>query len=238
MLALEKNNVALLTYPVGHLKTQEVFFALRRRGIGVCFVIVDFEKRPEREVLLSHRPAQFVGPPPGDLAAAQGAAIFDIAQWDGVAEKIDCALVCGANLLAPDVVRSNKIVNCHSGIIPLVRGLDAFKWAIHDLQPVGNTLHVIDEEADRGTVLHVEQTPVFAHDDLQSFAERHYRFEMALLSNFDRYLGEHKTPAPHGGERPARRRMNIATEETLPSRFEIFKKTFAIPTKRQSASQD
>jgi hypothetical protein len=184
MLKLEKNTVALLTYPVGHLKTQEVFFALRRRGIGVCFVIVDFEKRPEREVLLSHRPAQFVGPPPGDLAAAQGAAIFDIAQWNGVAEKIDCALVCGANLLAPDVVRSNKIVNCHSGIIPLVRGLDAFKWAIHDLQPVGNT------------------------------------------------------PAPHGEERPARRRMNIATEETLPSRFEIFKNAFAIPTKRQSASQD
>ena len=41
------------------------------------------------------------------------------------------------------------IVNAHPGIIPLTRGLDSLKWAIYQNVPIGNTLHLIDNEVDQ-----------------------------------------------------------------------------------------
>src|SRR5262249_51338184 len=108
----------------------------------------------------------------------------------------------------------------------LVRGLDAFKWAIHDLQPVGNTLHIIDEKADSGRVFHIAETPIFSSDDLQSFADRHYRAELDLLCNFQYFLGQVRPACPTYESRAPRKRMNAATEQDMMLRFDEFKRVF------------
>jgi phosphoribosylglycinamide formyltransferase-1 len=101
-------------------------------------------------------------------------------------------------------VRGKKIINCHPGILPAVRGLDAFKWTIYEMKPLGVTLHYIDEEVDSGEIISVIPTPIFITDDLETLARRHYENEIYVLSNFEEYLNRPVNPflgiesgAPH-----------------------------------------
>ena len=95
---------------------------------------------------------------------------------------LDKILVCGSGLLPKELlVKNNKIINCHSGLIPLSRGLDSFKWAIKNLFKIGNTLHYIDENVDLGKIISHKVTKLYAKDTLTSFAKRHYYNEINML---------------------------------------------------------
>lgn len=97
-------------------------------------------------------------------------------------------LITGSGILSADCVNNKKIINCHPGIIPAVRGLDAFKWSIFDMQPIGNTLYYINENIDSGEIISIVQTPIFITDSLETFARRHYEMEINVLSNFHSFL--------------------------------------------------
>ena len=216
--------VCCLTYDVPHKKTAEVAFSLMNRGvIDVSFLFVPFTRRPERTVVFPHRPFQFSGVSARSIATRYGLQCFD---YDRRHKALDCdwLLVCGSNILEPKFANSGKIINAHAGLIPLVRGLDSFKWSIHDLKPLGNTLHIIDENADKGVVLHHMPTPVFAEDDIATLAERHYRNEIWLLQNFDLFLkGGDVLKLPTGNPT---KRMPIETEADLVRRLDDYKEKF------------
>ena len=93
-------------------------------------------------------------------------------------------IITGAIILDKEIIGNKKIINVHPGIIPTTRGLDSFKWAIYNLDPLGITLHYIDQRVDSGEVLRVFNTPVYLSDTLQTLARRHYIY----LSNFYKYL--------------------------------------------------
>ena len=216
--------VCLLTYDVAHKKTAEVFFGLHNRSeFAIEFLLVPFSRRPDRPVAIKHRPDQFEGVGGRALAQRFGLTVHEYERRQE-ALGADWLIVCGANLLEPAFASSGKIVNAHAGLIPLVRGLDSFKWAIWNLRPVGNTLHIIDEEADSGTILHQIETPVFADDDILTFAERHYRSEIWLLQNFDRFLGDGKAMSLEKLE--PTKRMPAEIERGLADRFEQYKARF------------
>jgi phosphoribosylglycinamide formyltransferase 1 len=181
--------IAVITYDVPHKKTQDVLFRLIWRDCcDLTLVVTSFKRRSPREVLFKHRPAQLTGPGPLSLARKFGLNTLSIGDWQSYRANFDFFLVGGSGLIDPEFCQSAKIVNCHAGLIPLTRGLDAFKWAIYDDLSVGNTLHFIDHQVDLGKVFHHQITDVFPEDDLASFAERHYTAEIHLLSNFDSYL--------------------------------------------------
>lgn len=220
--------ICLLTYDVPHLKTAQIFMGLFNRGLGpVDLLLMPFSMREKREVLFSHRPEQFLGPSPQHLSNLGGGAVYPYADWPDMVEKYDYFLVCGSNLIEAEFANTGKIVNVHSGLIPAVRGLDAFKWAILDQQPLGNTLHCIDERADAGKIIALKKTPVFAEDTLSSLAVRHYEIEIWMATHFDLLIQE--SPSPFQlPEREAARRMSTLREAEMLQAFDAYKKKFGV----------
>jgi len=183
--------LAILTYDAPHKKTHDVLQTMLLRDcFDICVAIVPMVARIEREVLFQHRPRQFVGPSIRQIAKSHALPIFEFKDWRSFHKNCDYFVVCGANILEADFCFSNKVLNCHPGLIPMTRGLDSFKWTIFHGSELGNTLHFIDADVDLGTLIHHQRTDVFEDDDLVSLARRHYFNELYLLSHFDLYLSK------------------------------------------------
>lgn len=149
--------IGLITYDRPHLKTQEI--AERCKNKVSALLLVPFKERPRREVAFHHRPYQFEGPSPKELAKSVGAEILYLSDLEKeLASKDDYLVVGGAGILDAEYTSRYRIINAHPGLIPSSRGLDAFKWAIYNKVPLGVTLHHIDNEVDMGRVLHHELT--------------------------------------------------------------------------------
>ena len=83
-------------------------------------------------------------------------------------------LIAGAGLLPEEVARNHKIINSHPGYLPNVKGLDAFKWAIYQGQPIGVTTHFISDKADEGELIERRIIPIYFEDSFHSVAYRIY----------------------------------------------------------------
>lgn len=199
---------------------------LHNRGFrGIDILLTPFTPRPERAVAFAHRPPQFAGADARALAAYNGGQVFPYAQWPTLLDAYDHFIVCGSNLIEPGFANSGRILNVHAGLIPAVRGLDSFKWAIHDAQPLGNTLHVIDEQADAGRVIAHLPTPVFADDSIAALAQRHYENEIWMLTHFDTLMAAPSLLSPE--PRAATMRMPISAETEMLARFPAYVERFA-----------
>ena len=85
----------------------------------------------------------------------------------------------------------NTIINCHSGLLPYARGLDA-SWSIYKKIRLGVSLHIINEKTDSGYLIKSRKT-LFGHkDSLTNVAKKHYENEIDLLSNFEKFLKNKK----------------------------------------------
>ena len=93
----------------------------------------------------------------------------------------DFTLIAGAGLLPDDLVENHKLINSHPGWLPKVRGLDSFKWAIHNQQELGVTCHFVDSEADAGFLIEQVKVPIYKNDTFHSVAFRQYKIEINLL---------------------------------------------------------
>lgn len=181
--------ICLLSYDAPHLKTAQVTLGLMNRGFrNIDFMLMPFIKRNERNVFFQHRPFQFEGPDPLSLASFTRGKIIQYKNWRNVACDYDWFLVCGSNLIEADFAKTCRILNVHSGLIPSVRGLDSFKWAILNNKPLGNTLHIIDEKADAGQIISHLYTPIFPADNLRLLANRHYENEIWMITHFDELI--------------------------------------------------
>ena len=219
-------SICILTYDAPHLKTAQVFNILQNRGIeNVDFMIMPFVQRTKREVLFAHRPEQFEGVGARELAAKRGRSVHPYSDWENLLDRYEQFIVCGSNLIDRDFANSGRILNCHSGLIPSVRGLDSFKWAILNKKPIGNTLHQLDEFADAGVVLAHFRTPVYSEDSLSTFAARHYDNEIWMLGYYDWVIQNGRIEEFNLGE--PTKRMPIAVEQEMIDAFEAYKSTFA-----------
>ena len=217
-----KTAICLLSYDTPHLKTAQVMMGLHNRGFrNIDILVMPFTKRPERPVKFNHRPAQFEGPSPQSLVELNDGKIINYENWKNVLDDYQYFIVCGSNLIEPDFANCGRILNVHAGLIPAVRGLDSFKWAILNNLPLGNTLHKIDDRADAGEILFHLPTPVFPEDDIQTLARRHYENEIWMLTNFDKLVEQRKIFS--FSEQPATMRMPIAKEDEMLRSFESFK---------------
>ncbi len=219
-------NVTIITYDTSHAKTADILLQLRGASdVKINFLLAPFSARPDREVIVKHRPNQFVGPKIRDIAEYHGLKVWEYDEREAAVHQSDYLLIGGANILEPELANCGKIINGHAGLIPLVRGLDAFKWAILNAEPIGNTLHFIDEHADAGSIIHQEITPLFANDTLESFAERHYRIEICMLSRFADHLA-HGRKLEYPVNEP-KKRMPIAIEQEMVAAFPSYKEKYA-----------
>lgn len=197
-------HIGIITYQVAHLKTMQIAGRLQTMGRHrLSFYAFPFKRRSiVRTPRYQDRPAQILNfdveqychdfsiryiPMPG--WESQHADFFGGKLDD---DAPDIFLHCTAKIVPPEFLSRQPILNCHPGILPFNRGVDAFKWSIVNDWPIGNTLHVIDEAIDRGTMLASMKTPVFETDDLAAVCQRQYEYEINLLSHFEYHLGQIK----------------------------------------------
>lgn len=180
--------VGLITYDYPHLKTEQILLRIIEKQYSYKMYALPFTPRKPREVLVQHRPDQAISVAPEILARKFDIPYFRCDSDQDIDNSCDVYLVLGAGILSPECIYGKKVINCHPGIIPACRGLDAFKWAILDMKPLGITLHFVDEAVDAGEIIAVLPTSVFQTDSLETLARRHYENEINVCSRFDEFL--------------------------------------------------
>lgn len=116
------------------------------------------------------------------------------------------------------------IFNSHPGYIPNCRGLDAFKWAIYDNQPIGVTTHLIGEYVDAGYIIERRIIKVKQNDTIHSLAYRVYENEISMLVEAIK-LVENELVFINPDNYIVHKRMPNEYEKVLLQRFEEVKKS-------------
>lgn len=90
----------------------------------------------------------------GDLTYVEGSEKIELQRIREI--NPDWIVLHGCHsILAPNIVTSypNKIINCHGAFLPWNRGAHPNVWSILDNTPKGGTIHMIDENIDKGIVI-------------------------------------------------------------------------------------
>lgn len=220
-------NIAVLTYQGQHLKTLQFLGNIVRKRMKPTVYALPLRSFKKRHPLFLHRPEQFCDTPVKEFSVQNHIKYFEITSYEEISQDFDYFIVCGAGIIPEQFVVKNRIINCHPGIIPSARGLDAFKWSIVHKIPLGNTLHLLDENVDLGKVIHIELTPVYRNDTIQSLADRHYKREIELLSNFGEYIEQEPQFKGNFKHNDSNMRMPQNMEKVMLADFNLFKNIFA-----------
>lgn len=223
------NKIGIITYHYPHLKTEQVLLNLLHRyhTDQLYIYALPFSPRPERQVIIRHRPDMTTSVGAEAIAKAYGISYVTINNDTEVPSGLDYYLVLGAGILSAEFTRGKKTINCHPGVIPAVRGLDAFKWSIYENKPLGVSMHFIDEFVDAGEIISILPTSVYTNDTFETLCRRHYELEIYITTHFEHYLN-HPTNIFDGiptGE--PHRRMGHATEQQMVEKFEEYKQYMA-----------
>ena len=180
--------VGILTYDKPHLKTQQIINGLlKKKNISIKRIIfTKFKKFKERKVIFNHRPSQFIGKHPKEIAKSLKIKFENIDNKNSFF-NLDNIIICGSQIIKKKI-KKKFIINCHSGLIPQSRGLDSFKWDILLGNKIGTTLHFIDEKVDFGEIISHKYTKILKSDSLKITAKKHYDSEIKMLINFDFFL--------------------------------------------------
>ena len=195
-------HVGIITYQTGHLKTLQMLRKMRAKGYRVTLFAFPFKHRaakPTAHTRFADRPHQLVDFDVPAFCSQYDAGYIAVDGWterdvgaldakDHLGCRPDVYLLCIAKIIPSHFILGRTLLNCHPGLLPQNRGVDAFKRSIVNKWPVGITLHAIDEEIDRGTILYRMRIPVMPQDDLKALCQRSYDYEIDLLGNFEHHL--------------------------------------------------
>jgi methionyl-tRNA formyltransferase len=97
----------------------------------------------------------------------------------------------GTDLLAA----VDGIVNAHPGILPKYRGASCAEWAIFNGDPVGVTVHFMDEGLDSGPIISTATLDIDRRWDYVAMRVALYRLEARVLAEgLDRVVRDHLRP--------------------------------------------
>lgn len=220
--------IGLLTYQYPHLKTDQIYHRLMRRGndYDIRVYALPFKPRKPRQPMINHRPTQSHAVTPETICRKNRLVYIPCEKDTDIDNACDFYLIMGAGILSAECVAHKKLINAHPGIVPACRGLDAFKWAIYQKEPLGVTLHYIDKEVDAGEIIAVIPTEVYKEDTLETLACRHYENEIDCLVNYEYWLEHPKNDYKEiKGNEPKMRMPRQVEEEmirTFPSYLEQY----------------
>lgn len=215
--------LGIITYDMNHLKTEQILLQLVGRHNMKVYAL-PYAQRPVRKVQFQHRPDQSAAAHPRDICKLYGLPYIPVESDAQIDNSCDLYLITGAGILSAECLQGKRVLNGHPGIIPAVRGLDAFKWSIYHMLPLGVTLHYIDESVDAGEVVSIVPTPVFPSDTLETLARRHYENEIQMIADFSEYLKHPINTFAGIAQGESRRRMKAEQEMELMNRFEQYKR--------------
>ena len=180
--------VCVLTYQMIHRKTFDTLFRLKACGYtNVCVYAKPMHYSKKYIPLVEHRPSietydwiNEIGYE--KLVRNLDYEIFNISDYKEITEDLGTVfLVCGAGIVSDEMIHKYYIINAHPGYIPMVRGLDALKWAVLGRLPIGVTTHILGDYVDAGQVIERRRVPIYAYDTFHSVAYRQYELEVQML---------------------------------------------------------
>ena len=215
--------IGIITYDSKHLKTEQVVNNLvsHEKISEIKIFALPFLNRKKREVLFEHRPDQSLGTHTSNLKNLVKVTFQKWSGTDSIAHLVDFFLITGAGIIDIGFAEGKPIVNAHPGIIPTSRGLDSFKWAILNGDDLGITMHFIDNEVDKGTILAIKKTPIFSDDTIEMVARRHYELEINMLSLISSFIDSREIS--NALDKPAKMRMPFHTEKLMLKNFTNWK---------------
>ena len=92
----------------------------------------------------------------------------------------------------------NKIINIHPALLPKFGGAGMFGHHVHEAviaakeKKSGATVHIVDEEYDRGAIVLQDSVEVEEHDTPESLAAKVLKIEHVLLPKVVRLFAENK----------------------------------------------
>lgn len=217
--------IVAFVYDFPHFKSAQGLFALKRAGHDVRCVAAPWRKLPLHESHYQFRTIDMADAHhPREAAAALGYEYEAIDHSEVRLGPGETGLVLGARVLPAVVVESGPIVNLHPGVLPLNRGLDTLKWAVHDGLPQAVSVHRIDARVDRGALLHEEIVRVHGDDSPADIYNRVMWAQIALVAEAVRLVQDDGRPVAKG---VYRRPMSAAQDLETVQRFALYKRHYA-----------
>jgi len=115
----------------------------------------------------------------------------------GICDELQIDVVCLAGWLKQLVLPEHwlgKVLNIHPSLLPLFGGKGMYGLKVHEAviqsrsQKSGCTVHLIDNELDRGRILGQSNVEIDDHDTPESLQQKVYKLELELypeiLKNF------------------------------------------------------
>lgn len=225
----KRKRVCVLTYQALHRKTIDTLTLLKIWGYdNVCIYAKPFHYIKKYTPVVPHRPAVEILDNAeslnyADIVINLGYELRNIENYEEIKEA-DTAifLVCGAGLLPEFLLKKYRIINAHPGFLPVVRGLDALKWAIIEGKPIGVTTHLLGPYVDAGAIIERKMVPIKPNDTFHMVAWRQYEIEIQMLVRAVERIGEISLFTDGEGY-PIHRRMPHEIEQKVYQEFETYK---------------
>ena len=178
--------IVVLTFDHPHRKTQDLIFKLLANGIKPLVIATEWIERNNFKPIFSHRPANPLDIPLHefcknlslDLVITTKSNLYRDLKKIGDIDKI---LLATGNIIEENIATEFKVINSHPGYLPIIKGLDALKWAILYKEVIGVTTHFINAEIDGGIIIERKIVPVYYEDTFHNLAYRQYEMEVDLL---------------------------------------------------------
>lgn len=224
--------VAVLTYPVKHRKTYDVLSLLKANGYtDVKVYAVPFHYEKKRQPIIRHRPEMnYQIPDISELCFHLGYPYECGALEMFRIEEERIVLIAGAGILPKEFVDTHTVINAHPGYIPNCRGLDAFKWAIAEKQPVGVTTHLLGEYVDAGKIIERRIIDIYKTDTFHAVAERVYENEVSMLVEAIGKCNSDHLEIVYPESNVVHKRMPEDIEKNLIELFKQYKSAYAKDT--------
>lgn len=216
--------IGVLTYIEKHKKTYDTLCLLKAKGYhNVKIFAKPYHYHKNFSPLIEHRPELNIDIPDIAKLAESFGYELHIADYSEIRlERSIPILLCGAGIMPDEFVKNHRIINAHPGYIPNCRGLDAFKWAILEKQPIGVTTHFLGENIDAGEILERRVIEIKQNDTFHCLAQRVYDNEIDMLVSSLKIMDcEHEFIYP--GNYKLHKRMPHEMERVLLEKFEEIK---------------
>ena len=88
--------------------------------------------------------------------------------------KPDVIINCGGGIFRSPFIEIPKIgiINAHMGLLPNYRGMNVLEWSILNNDPIGVTLHYIDEGIDPGDIIKFKEIKATKTDTIKTLREK------------------------------------------------------------------
>ncbi len=223
--------IGIITYDAPHRKTQDLILKLLLNGYSdIHLVVIPWVKRKNHQPIFKHRPSKRTPVTIDEMCKRLNLKFFRVGIENlneyFLKNRFEHILIGGAGILPEDLAKNHKIVNSHPGYLPNMKGLDAFKWAIYQGQPIGVTTHYISDKADEGELIEKTIVPIYFEDTFHSVAYRVYETEVEMLVNSISQIENKNAPLEslEDNRYVANRRMPHQLEIVMMDRFEELRK--------------